>query len=92
LDGAAVEGTVLESARPIHGGAALAISVDIQAGSEALGRAEIAPLNPALHAAARALAAGDRIRLVGLRVRPDGILLPVQRTVLTRADEAPELA
>lgn len=92
LEGAAVQGIILEPPRPIHGGAALAISVHVQAGSEEPRRAEIAPLNPALDGAAGALIPGDRIRLVGLRVRPDGMLLPTLRTVLARADEVPELA
>lgn len=87
LDGESIEGTVPEKPRPIHGGAAIAITVDVQAGSETPRRAEIAPLNPAVGA----LMPGDRIRLVGLRVRPDGALLPTQRTVLTRLEEVPEL-
>jgi hypothetical protein len=91
LDGAAIEGTVPARPRRIHGGAAVAVSVDAEAGTEVAGRAVIAPLNPAVHDAVVALKAGDRIRLVGLRVRPDGAFLPTQRTVLTRADEVPRL-
>ncbi len=91
LAGASVEGIVAEPTRLIHGGAAMAVSVDIQAGSEAPRRVEIAPLNPAVHSAANVLTLGDRIRLVDLRVRPDGALLPTQRTVLARVNEVPEL-
>jgi hypothetical protein len=92
LDGAAIEGMVPEPPRRIHGGAALAISLDIEAGSEAPRRVEIAPLNPLVHAAATVLTPGDGVRLVGLRVRSDGMLLPAQRTVLARVGDVPVLA
>jgi len=91
LDGAAVEGTALDAPHAIHGGAALAISMNVQAGSEAPRRAEIAPLNPAVHCSVSTWAQGDRIRFVGLRVRPDGVLLPTLRTLAVRTEDLPEL-
>jgi len=80
LDGAAVEGVLAEAPSPIHAGAARAVALDIQAGSEARHRAQIAPLNPAAHPVVTTLTAGERVRLVGLRARPDGVLVPGVRT------------
>jgi hypothetical protein len=36
--------------------------------------------------------AGERVRVVGLRARPDGILIPTQRTVLARLVDLPRIA
>ncbi|MBI2930712.1 MAG: PD-(D/E)XK nuclease family protein [Planctomycetes bacterium] len=91
LDGAAVEGTVPEAPRSIHGGAALAITVDVQAGSEGPRRAEIAPLNPAVHSSIATVGVGDHVRFVSLRVRPDGVLTPTSRTILVRVADVPSL-
>jgi len=91
LDGAAVEGVLAEAPTVIHGGAARAVALDIQAGSEARRRAQIAPLNPAVHSDVDTLVAGDRVRLIGLRVRRDGILIPRDRTVMCRVDDIPIL-
>lgn len=91
LDGAAVEGVLVEAPSAIHAGAARAVAVNIQAGSEARRRAQIAPLNPAAHPGVITFAAGDRVRLVGLRVRPDGLLAPAQRTVLARVADLPTI-
>lgn len=89
LDGAAVEGVLAEAPRAIHAGAARAVALDIQAGSEARRRAQIAPLNPAAHPGVITLAAGDRVRLVGLRARRDGVLVPGERTVMCRVNDVP---
>lgn len=91
LDGASVEGVVVEKPAMTHGGAARAMSLEIQAGSEVPRRAQIAPLNPTTHPAVTALAAGDRVRLVGLRARADGVLVPTQRTVLARVVDLPTI-
>jgi len=92
LDGAAVEGVLADAPNAIHAGAARAIALDIHAGSEVRRRAQIAPLNVAVHAGVTALAAGDRVRLVGIRARPDGVLAPTQRTVLARVADLPTVA
>lgn len=91
LDGAAVEGVLATEPTEIHAGAARALSLDVVAGSESLCRAQITPLNPAVHHSVTSLAAGDRVRLVGLRVRPDGVLAPSQRTVLARVTDLPSV-
>lgn len=89
LEGASVEGVVVEKPAMTHGGAARAMTLDIQAGSEIPRRAQITPLNPGTHPTVTALAAGDRVRLVGLRARADGVLVPTQRTVLARVVDLP---
>jgi hypothetical protein len=89
LDGAAVEGTIDEAPRAIHGGNAVALSLNVQSGTQVPARINLAPLDPNTHAAITTLSAGDRVRLVGLRERPDGSLLPTPRTVLARVDELP---
>jgi hypothetical protein len=92
LDGAAVEGPLAGAPIVIHGGAARAIAVDAQAGSEARCRAQIAPLSPTAHPIVMTLVASERVRLVGLRARPDGVLIPTQRTVLMRVVDLPPIA
>ena len=52
---------------------------------------QLAPLNPKVHSAIGILATGDRIRVLGLRARPDGSLVPTQRTVLARVEDLPIL-
>lgn len=89
LNGAAVQGVLAEAPVVTHGGAARAIALDIQAGSEVRRRAQIAPFNPNAHPAVTTLAAGDRVRLVGLRARPDDVLVPCDRTVVFRVDDLP---
>jgi hypothetical protein len=91
LDGAAVEGTVIEQPSVVHAGAAQAVAVNVETGSEIPGRTQIAPLNVATHPSVVALGVGDRIRVVGLRARSDGVLTPTQRTVIARACDLPTL-
>jgi hypothetical protein len=85
LDGAAIEGTVFETPRAIHNGTAMMISLNVQRGSEGFCQVHISPLNPEVHEDITCIAAGEQIRMIGLRVRPDGLLAPGQRTVLARA-------
>jgi hypothetical protein len=92
LDGAAVEGPLVGAPTETHAGAARAITVDAQAGSEARCRAQIAPLSPTTHPTVMTVVASERVRLVGLRARPDGVLVPTQRTVIARVDNLPPIA
>jgi PD-(D/E)XK nuclease superfamily len=92
LAGAAVEGVVDGPPRAIHNGAAVALSVDVRAGSETPRGSEIAPLNPSTHPSVTTVAIGDRLRIVGLRVRSDGSLVPTQRTVFARVRDLPDVA
>jgi hypothetical protein len=91
LGGDAVEGVIAEPVRSIHGGAAWAVSVDVELGTRPRGRIEIAPLNASVHPLVTALKAGDRVRLAGLRVRSDGKPVPTMRTVLSRVSDLPEI-
>lgn len=91
LDGGAIDGVLAEPPSVIHAGAARAIAVDVQAGSEARQRVHIAPLNPAVHPQVAALAAGERVRIAGLRARPDGVLVPGTRTILFRHADLPAM-
>jgi hypothetical protein len=84
-----VEGLVCETPQPIHGGAAIAITVEVERGSELPHRVQVAPLNPTVHTCVASLVKGERVRIVGLRIRQDGKLTPTQRTVLLRTDDVP---
>jgi hypothetical protein len=92
LDGPVVEGILREPPRAIQGGAAVSLAIDIQSGSEGPGQLQLAPLNPSTHPAVAAVTTGDRVRLVGLRARADGSLVPTSRTVLARVGDLPTLA
>ncbi len=91
LDGAVVEGVVRESPRAIHGGAAVSLTIDVQKGSEGVRQVQLAPLNPKVHSAIGILAIADRVRVLGLRARPDGSLVSTPRTVLARVEDLPML-
>jgi hypothetical protein len=91
LDGAAIEGELAEPLQGIHGGAAVAISVDVQRGTEPARRAQIAPLNLSVHSVAGSLTVGDRVRLVALRNRQDGQLAPGPRTLVARVADIPSI-
>ena len=92
LDGAAVEGTVTELPRPIHGGLARAFAIDSHAGTEPESHINVFPVNPLVHEVIDTLTIGDAVRVVGLRVRPDGVFVPQMRTVITRVDLLPDIA
>src|SRR5439155_25542290 len=91
LDGAVLEGIVDEAPRAIHGGAAVALSIHAESGSEVSSQVQIAPLKPTMHPVVDTVGTGDRVRLVGLRVRSDGTMVPTQRTVLARVCDLPRI-
>jgi len=91
LDGAAVEGLLVGAPSVIHGGAARAIAVDVQAGTAVRHQAQIAPLNLSLHPSASTLAQCDRVRLVGLRRRHDGVFVPTSHTLLFTVANLPNV-
>ncbi len=91
LDGAAIEGELADPVQGIHGGAALAISVDVRRGTEPARRAQIAPLKLLVHTVAGNLAIGDRVRLVALRIRQDGQLAPGPRTLVAHVADLPSI-
>ena len=91
LDGGAIEGVLAQAPSVIHAGAAHAIAIDVLAGSEVRQRVNISPLNPTVHPSVSTLASGERVRIVGLRARADGVLVPSSRTVVLRAGDAPSV-
>src|ERR1044071_1829747 len=92
LDGEAIEATILENPKPVHNGEALAVSVNIHIGTDAPRPTVIAPVNSAAHCATGAPVAGDRVRMVGLRARPDGALIPTLRTVIVNMAAIPAIS
>jgi hypothetical protein len=92
LDGAALEGVVARPPDVIHGNAARAVTINVQRGTEVRRSVTVSPLNLATHPIAETLAVGDQVRLVGLRLRPDGVAVPTQRTMLVRLDDIPTVA
>jgi hypothetical protein len=92
LDGAAVEGVLVEPPRQIHAGAARALSLEIHAGSEASREINVAPVNPVPHDVVDTSTTGDLIRAVALRARSDGVFVPQMRTIVMRVDQLPELS
>ena len=92
LDGASVEGLVCENPQSTHGGVAVAITLEIERGTETPRRVQIAPLNSHIHSGVTTLTQGERVRLIGLRTRPDGRLVPTQRTILLSAAAIPTVS
>jgi hypothetical protein len=91
LDGIALEGVAAEPPCAIYAGEARAIFLDVENGSIARSKVQMRPLNPVTHPAVITLAAGERIRAVGLRTRRDGVLVPGDRTVIFRVDGLPSV-
>ena len=91
LDGAAVECTVLEELRRIHGGDAYSIAMEILGGSEQPRRIDLAPVSASIHQFPAAINKGAFVRIVGLRGRPDASLVPTIRTLGARVDDLPVL-
>lgn len=91
LDGAAVEGPLTHAPTPIYGGAARTITVLAERGSEVRQETTIAPLNISTYPALDGAGLGDRVRLVGLRKRADGVLVPSARTVVLRGSDLPHV-
>lgn len=92
LDGTTVEGVVVDVPSAIYAGAAKALSLDVERGNIAPCRTQITPLNPVTQPVVNSLSSGERIRVIGLRTRRDGILVPSERTVLCRADALPTVS
>jgi hypothetical protein len=86
---AAVGGSALAPPQPIHGGAALALSVSGIEGTAILDAVGLAPLSPEIHPALRQIQTGTRVRVIGLARRADGTVVPTARTVLARLEDLP---
>ena len=92
LDGEAIEAIADAPPKPIYNGEALALTVNIKRGTVPETRTSIAPINPVTHPAAGTVAPTETIRITGLRARPDGALVPVQRTVISSLKDTPVLS
>lgn len=88
--GAMLEGR-FESALPIQGGAAVAVSMLVERGTQLIGPTQIAPLSVAIHGAFTNVQEGEPIRVIGLRARPDRALVPTQKTVIARTQDIPSI-
>lgn len=88
LDGAVVEGVVDQKPVATHGGAAMTVSINVESESSSSRSIQIARLNPNTQVAVT-ITSNDRVRLVGLRIQPDGSLVPSQRTILARLEDLP---
>lgn len=91
LDGAAIEGDLVGAPEKVQGGSAYAFSLCVVAGSEERKLVRVAPLNPSTHDRVAALVAGERVRITGLRARPDGVLVPTPRTIIRPLREIPDV-
>lgn len=92
LDGSAVECIVLEEPRRIHGGEAYSISMEILGGSEQPRHLDLAPVSASVHQFPASINKGACVRIVGLRVRADGSLVPTIRTLGVKLDDLPVFA
>lgn len=88
---AALEGIIVTPVIRIHDGAALALDVQVTAGTVADGKMHLAPLHAEVHAALKDAPEGTSVRIVGLSRREDGTLTTSKRTVTTRSDCVPAI-
>lgn len=91
IGAAAIAGSALGAPRPIHAGAALALSLAADEGTGPLGEVALAPLSPAVHTSLAQVKAGTRVRVSGLARRADGTVVPTLRTVVARLEDLPAI-
>ncbi len=89
LNAAAIGGTAWAAPRPIHGGAAFALSLAADEGTGPLGEVTLAPLHPRAHRTLAQIGANTRVRVTGLAKRADGTVVPTLRTVVMRLEDLP---
>jgi RecB family exonuclease len=91
IGAAAIGGPASAAPRPIHGGAALALSVTADEGTGPRGEAGLAPLKPRDHPSLAGVMAGTRVRVSGLARRADGTVIPAVRTVVAMLEHLPDV-
>lgn len=91
IGAAAIGGPAPAPPRPIHGGAALALSLSADEGTGPLGEVALAPLNPVVHTSLVQVQVGTRVRVTGLARRADGTVVPTLRTVVARLEDLPSI-
>ncbi len=91
IGAAAIGGSAPAAPRPIHGGAALALSLTADEGTGPRGEVGLAPLNPRVHPSLAQVMAGTRVRVTGLARRADGTVIPTIRTVVAPLEDLPDM-
>lgn len=91
IGAAAIGGSASAAPRPIHGGAALALSLVADEGTGPRGEVGLAPLNPGVHRSLAQVVAGTGVRVTGLARRADGTVVPTLRTVIARLGDLPSV-
>lgn len=91
IGGAAIGGTALAVPTPIHGGAALALSLDSNEGTEPPGEVTLAPLISDVHTCLAQVQPGISMRVSGLARRADGTVVPTVRTLVARRSDLPAI-
>ena len=89
IGAATIGGSAPAVPKPIHGGAALALSLAADEGTGPLGEVALAPLSPCVHTSLAQVQAGTRVRVSRLARRADGTVVPTQRTVVARLEDLP---
>ncbi len=87
----AVGGHTSAPPRPVHSGAALALSLTVDEGTAPHRDISLAPLSSAVHASLSGVHAGTRVRATGLARRADGSIVPTVRTVIARTEDLPAI-
>ncbi len=88
---AAVGGPASAPPRPIHGGAALALSLSADEGTGPFGDVGLAPLSAEIHTSLAQVQGGTRVRATGLARRADGTVVPTVHCVIARAEDLPAI-
>jgi hypothetical protein len=91
IGAAAIGGSASAAPKPIHGGAALALSLTADEGTGPRGEVGLAPLNPGVHPSLAQVTAGTRVRVTGLARRADGTVIPTVRSVVAPLEDLPDV-
>ena len=92
LRSGAVAGRATESPSPIHGGAALSLSLEVERGTAAAGELlSLSPLNSLMHLDLPQVQGGDRVFVTGLWRRADDSLVATKRTMITLEQARPRI-
>jgi hypothetical protein len=88
----AVEGRADEDPLPIHNGLAVSLAIYVERGTAQLGqRVSLFPLDPPTHSELAEMKAGDRVRVTGLRRRPDNSFVATKRTTINLEKNLPRI-
>lgn len=89
---AAIEGKATSPAKPIHGGSALSMSLQVVKGTRSPEETvALFPLDPSVHEAVPPVQEGDSIRVTGLWRRADDSLVATKWTLISRENELPRI-